>query len=113
MTESLLLTLASTIAIECGVLLLLRERRMKVLLSSVVINVLTNIPLNLFVLFVDDSWTVILLAEVLVILAEAAWYWLFLRLLRQAFTYSFLCNSISFLTGLLFLLLGNIFYLLY
>jgi len=101
----LLLALVPTVLIELGVLLLLREKRKKVLWSSVFINVFTNVPLNLYVTFVDESFTTILLAELLIILIEAAWYWLFVRRLSQAFIYSALCNAISFLTGLLFILL--------
>ena len=101
----LLLALVPTILIELGVLLLLREKRKKVLWSSVIINVFTNVPLNLYVTFVDESFTTILLAELLIILVEAAWYSLFVRRLSQAFIYSALCNAISFLTGLLFVLL--------
>jgi hypothetical protein len=105
----LLLALVPTILIELGVLQLLREKRNKVLWSSVVINVFTNVPLNLYVMFIDESFTTILLAELLIILVEAAWYWLFVRRLSQAFIYSTLCNAISFLTGLLFVLLLQIF----
>ena len=101
----LLLALLPTVLIELGVLLLLREKRKKVLWSLVIINVFTNVPLNLYVTFVDESFTTILLAELLIILIEAAWYWLFVRRLSQAFIYSSLCYAICFLTGLLFILL--------
>ena len=66
----LLLALVPTILIELGVLQLLREKRKKVLWSSVVINVFTNVPLNLYVMFIDESFTTILLAELLIILVE-------------------------------------------
>lgn len=98
---TLLLALISTILIELVVLLLLRERRKWVLGSSVVINILTNIPLNLFVIYVDSSVMTIVLGELLVIVAEALWYFLFIHSLSRAFVYSSLCNAISFLTGLL------------
>ena len=94
--------LIPTILIEWGVLWLLLERRRKVLLSSVAVNVLTNVPLNLYVIHVNDSLGTILIGEVLVILIEAAWYWLFTRSIKQAAIYSLLCNAISFLIGLLF-----------
>ena len=97
----LLLALVPTILIELVVLLLLRERRRLVLASSVVINILTNIPLNLFVIYIDSSFMTIVLGELLVIVVEALWYYLFIRDLSRAFIYSFLCNAISFLTGLL------------
>ena len=102
---TLLLALVPTILIELVVLLLLGERRGLVLGSSVVINTLTNIPLNLYVIYNDSSLMTIVLAELLVIVVEALWYYLFLRVLSSAFVYSILCNAISFLTGLLVQLL--------
>ena len=102
---TLLMALIPTILIEFVVLLLLRERSWLVLGSSVVINILTNIPLNLFVLYVDNRVMVIALGELLVVVVEAFWYYLFLRNLSRAFIYSSLCNAISFLMGLLAVLL--------
>jgi len=101
----LLLTLVPTILIELVVLLLLRERRRLVLGSSVIINILTNIPLNLYIFYIDSSMMTIVIGELLVIVVEALWYYLFLRVLLRAFIYSFLCNAICFLTGLLLQLL--------
>ena len=101
----LLLTLVPTILIELVVLLLLRERRRLVLGSSVIINILTNIPLNLYVVYIDNSMMTIVIGELLVMVVEALWYYLFLRVLSRSFIYSFLCNAISFLTGLLVQLL--------
>ena len=102
---ALLLALVPTILIELAVLLFLREQRRRVLCLSVVINILTNIPLNLFVICIDSSFMTIVLGELLVIVAEAWCYYLILRVLSRAFIYSFLCNAISFLTGLLVQLL--------
>ena len=102
---TLLLALVPTILIELVVLLLLRERSKLVLCASVVINILTNIPLNLFIIYIDSSFMTIFMGELLVIVVEALWYYLFLRVMSRAFIYSFLCNAISFLTGLLVQLL--------
>ena len=109
---TLLLALVSTILIEFVVLLLMRERRRLVLGSSVVINILTNIPLNLFAIYVDSSLMTVILGELLVILVEALCYWALLRNLSRAFIYSVLCNAISFLTGLLVQLLIVLFQIL-
>ena len=103
--QILLLSLIPTILIEYAVLVALRERSARVLGASVVVNILTNIPLNLYVLFVSNSTPAIALGEVLVFLIEGLWYWLFLRDMSKAFIYSFLCNTIRFLTGLLIQLL--------
>lgn len=97
----LLLALVATILIEFVVLLLLGERNRLVLGSSVVVNMLTNVSLNLFLLYIDDSFTTIIIAEVIIVFVEALWYFLFLRNLSRAFVYSILCNAISFLIGIL------------
>lgn len=98
---SLLATLLPTIVIELLVLWSLRERRADVLWSSVMVNILTNVPLNLFVTYVSDSIMVIIVAEVLVVLAEALWYWYFVGRWRKALIYSSLCNGFSLTVGLL------------
>ena len=105
----LLTALIPTILIELGVLWLLKEQRKKVLLSSIAVNVLTNVPLNLYVLLVNDSMGDILIGEVAVFLVEAVWYWCFTHRVKQAVIYSFLCNAISFLIGLLLQLIYQFF----
>lgn len=97
----LLSTLVLTIIIELGVLWMLRERRADVLCSSVVVNILTNIPLNLFLIYVTSSWPAWLAGELLVLLVETLWYRYFVGEWRRAFVYSALCNAISFLIGML------------
>ena len=79
----------------------LRERRADVLWSSVVVNLLTNVPLHLFLVYVSNSVAAIVAGEVLVIVIEMMWYRYFVSSWRQAFLYSFLCNGISCLVGLL------------
>ncbi len=102
MIGRLLIALIPTILIEGGVLWLMGERRKKVLGASVVVNVLTNVPLNLYLLLVNDTWATILMGEVIVVVVETLWYLLFVKRLKQAFIYSALCNATSFLIGLLF-----------
>ena len=101
MIEPLLLTLVPTIVIELIVLWALREQRGEVLGSSVVVNILTNVPLHLFVVFVSNSLPAIIVGEVLVVLVEMLWYRYFVESWRKAFIYSFLCNGFSLLAGLL------------
>ncbi|MCR5160045.1 MAG: hypothetical protein K6D37_13105 [Prevotella sp.] len=110
--SSLLLTLLPTIAIELLVLWSLRERRADVLGSSVVVNLLTNVPLHLFLVFVSSSVTAIVAGEMLVLVIEMLWYRYFVSSWRQAFMYSFLCNGISCLTGLLVQLVSRLCFLL-
>lgn len=101
MAGQLLIALTLTILIELGVLWLLMERRRKVLALSVVINVLTNVPLNLVVMHVGYSTMTVLIGELFVFIVEALWYLIFIRDIRKALIYSLLCNAVSFLIGLL------------
>ena len=108
----LLVPLVATIVIEWGVLLLLGERRRKVLMGSVVMNVLTNLPLNLFAVYVDEGWMTVVVGEALVVLIEALCYKRLVGEWQQAWIYSLLCNVVSFLAGELFVLI-SLFFTLY
>ena len=75
---------------------------------------LTHVPKfmhgwEVYVLLVNDSMGDILIGEVAVFLVEAVWYWCFTHRVKQAVIYSFLCNAISFLIGLLLQLLYQFF----
>ena len=100
MLRMLMLPLAATIVIELGVLLFIGERRRRVLLASVAINVLTNVPLNLYAVYeTPEGWGTVVAGEALVVVAEALCYRWLLADWRQAWIYSLLCNAISFLAG--------------
>ena len=105
MLKMLLWPLVATIVIELGVLLFLRERRRKVLYGSVAMNVLTNVPLNLYAIYAFDGWNTLIIGEALVVLVEALCYKRLVGEWQMAWIYSLLCNSISFLTGELFILI--------
>lgn len=106
----ILLALLATIMIEIAVLLLLGEKRRKVLLASVVINVITNVPLNIIAQYVGLSTVGVIIGELIVVAVEALWYYLFVKKASQAMVYSLLCNAISFLIGLICTTLPDICY---
>ena len=99
----LLIALVLTVQIELGVLVLMREHRANVLGLSVVVNVLTNLSLNLWLnaYYYDVSVVELLMAEAGIVVIEALAYRCVVSSWRQAFIYSVLCNAISFLTGVL------------
>lgn len=101
MLPRLLWTLVPTVLIELAVLWLLLERRSRVLASSVLVNVLTNVPLNLLLLFYGVTATGVVAGELVVLLLEWLWYWRLTRRLGLSFLYSLLCNGFSFFLGLL------------
>lgn len=106
----ILLALLATIMIEIAVLLLLGEKRRKVLLASVVINIITNVPLNIIAQYVGLSTVGVIIGELMVVVVEALWYYLFVKKASQALVYSLLCNAISFLIGLICTTLPDICY---
>lgn len=102
--------LVATIVIELGVLLFMGERHRKVLYGSVAMNVLTNVPLNLYAVYeTPEGWGTVLAGEALVVVAEALCYRWLLADWRQAWIYSLLCNAISFLAGELVVLICLLF----
>lgn len=109
MLMMLLIPLAATIVIELGALLFMGERRRKVLLASVAMNVLTNVSLNLFFIHVDERWNTLLAGEALVVLTEALCYRKLVGEWQQAWIYSLLCNAISFLAGELLVMIVFLF----
>lgn len=109
MLKMLLVPLVATIVIELGVLLFLGERRRRVLIGAVVMNVLTNVPLNLFALYAVAGWNTVIVGEALVVLMEALCFKKLLGEWQEAWIYSLLCNAISFLIGELFLLIYLLF----
>ena len=68
----LVIPLLATIVIELGVLLFLRERRRRVLWGSVGLNILTNVPLNLYAVYVGAGLTMAGVGEMLVMLASVS-----------------------------------------
>lgn len=101
----LLASLLPTIVIELMVLVGLRENRSDVLWSSVVVNILTNVPLNLYLTNVSYTLTAVIVGELVVVAVEAWWYYYFVNNMRRAAVYSILCNGISVLTGVLVMLM--------
>lgn len=102
----LLCTLVATIVIEALVLFALREKRWQVLAMSVVMNVLTNLPLNLAIRFVPalqhPSLLVQIVLEMVVVVIEATLFYAVTRNRRTAVLYAVLCNATSYLCGLIF-----------
>ena len=97
----MLAALLLTISVELGMLRLMGEKRRKVFVGSVVINILTNIPLNLVLFAVGSTIGSLLTGELLVLVLEAIGYYILIHEWKRAFIYSLLCNVASFLIGLL------------
>lgn len=97
----MLSALLLTISVEVGMLLLMGEKRKGLLIGAVAVNILTNVPLNYFLLTFGNSTERLLGGELLVLLVEALWYYAFTHQWRKAAIYSLICNATSFLVGIL------------
>lgn len=105
LTFHLLHPLVATIIIEALVLLALHERRWQIIAASVAMNVLTNVPLNVAVLFVPgfrSSLPVHLALECVVMVVEALLFYVVVHDRRKAIIYAVLCNVTSYLCGVIF-----------
>lgn len=108
--QVLLVPLMATILLESLLLLYMRERRWRVLATSVVLNIFTNVPLNAFIMaYMVTSPLCLVGLECIVVVVEFIGYWLVLHERRRAFMYSLLCNSFSALIGCLFQCLLTLF----
>jgi hypothetical protein len=88
-----------TIIIEYVVLVLLREPDKRVRYSSIVINLITNIAVNLSIIHFGYDTKNIVIGEILVFIVEALWYYWFIKDIKRAAMYSLICNAASFLIG--------------
>ena len=87
-----------TILIELLVLKLLGEKEKKILVSSLIVNALTNPAINYFI---ADNYTIfnVAVGEVIVVMIEMIWYYFFGKTIKDALIYSALCNAVSFFAG--------------
>lgn len=98
--QELLVPLMATIILESLLLLCMRERRWQVLAISVLLNICTNVPLNVFVMAYNVISPLYLVGlECVVVAVELVGYWSVLHHRGKALKYSLLCNSFSALVG--------------
>lgn len=84
--------------IELLVLKLLGEKEKKILVSSLIVNALTNPSINYFI---ADNYTIfnVTVGEIVVVMIEMIWYYFFGKTITDALIYSTLCNVVSYFAG--------------
>lgn len=101
----IILALAITLAIEVNLFMLLDYKNLKLFLLVTIINIISNVSMNLILLNIpDEIWYYIVLAiyEIGVVFLEAFFVTLFLKYkYTSALLFSFIANLSSFLIGLL------------
>lgn len=98
MVYNYIVPLLLTMLIELLVLKLLGEKEKKILVSSLIVNALTNPAINYFI---ADNYTIfnVAVGEIVVVMIEMIWYYFFGKSFKDALIYSALCNAVSFFAG--------------
>lgn len=105
--SSVLINLVLTLVIEIIVLICFREKRVKVYIASLIMNVVTNVPLNIGLTYLKRYFSslgylpLLLLGEIIVFFIEWLIYYLVLKESKRSFFYSFYSNILSFLIGII------------
>lgn len=104
MVLSIVLCFILTIIIELAVLYIFKERNKKVYIAAIIINAMTNIPLNIFTnnytfTGIANYLVIILSLELLVVVVESLLYFIVIRKYTKCLFYSTMCNLYSFLLG--------------
>ncbi|MFA5037983.1 MAG: hypothetical protein WC479_12500 [Candidatus Izemoplasmatales bacterium] len=101
MSKALLLT----IVIEITVLFLMKEKNKKIYLASIIINIFTNISLNLIIPIIPANYydIIVLGLEIVIVIIEFFLYLLLFKNPKQAIKISFFCNFFSYVLGLIFM----------
>lgn len=100
MTEPLLIT----IILEALVLLLLGERSPAFFLYWTAITTLTNVPANLFIIYVFrggevEYYITVAIIEFIVLVSEFLLCYLYTKDKKKSMLYSLVCNVASYFTG--------------
>ena len=97
----ILKALLITIVTEEICLLLMRERKIKVYLACLIINIVTNTSMNIILQHVNNYYTSLIIFEILVFIIEMLIYLLVTKKITKSIIYSLVCNVGSLLVGML------------
>lgn len=95
------ITLVITTIIEITSLLLLRENKIKIIVTSIITNLVTNISLSIILQIVDSNnyYLYLIFFEVIIVIIEALIYFIMLKDIKRALKISLLCNIASYFFG--------------
>lgn len=101
--ENLIKALVLTIIIELFALLLQKEKKPLVYLMCIIMNIITNISMNLLIqsIPIHNYDIVVIGLEIIVLIIEYFGYSLVIKSKKVAFNRALLCNLLSYLVGLL------------
>ncbi len=103
--KEIIYALILTILIEGIALIVLKEQRL--IKYSLLINIFTNIPLNLILKLLTDNFIVyiiiLIILEIIIIIIEGILYYLIIKNKKYACKISIILNASSFIIGTILL----------
>lgn len=89
-----------TIVIEEIGLLIQREKNYKIYIACLIVNIITNISLNILLQYLSDNYYLFLvILEIVIFIIEAFVYYLVNKNIVKSIRLSLICNLLSLLIG--------------
>lgn len=103
--SNILVSYLLTCLIELITLIIIKVKDKKILNYSIIVNLLTNVPLNLFIVnfnFKDiiQYFIIVIILELVIILIEGLLYYILLKDIKKSLKYSVILNVTSYIIGL-------------
>jgi hypothetical protein len=115
-TSGLIIALVITIVVEFVVIKIFRKYGKKIIFLSIGINIVTNLTMNYLLtrVFFNEYNKYLIIFELLIVLIEAAVYFIVIKNFNESLKLSAICNAASLIIGqILFRVASGIFILLY
>ena len=95
----LIIPLLTTIIVEEIVLLVFREKHIKMYVACLIVNVITNLSLNIILQFSSNYYLMLIILEITVVIIEGFVYYLIKKDWKMAIILALVCNIMSFVVG--------------
>ena len=96
----LIIPLLSTIIVEEIVLLLFREKQVKMYITCLIMNIITNISLNIILQFSSNYYLMLIILEIVIVIIEGFIYYLIKKDFKKVIILALICNVMSFIVGM-------------
>ena len=96
----LIIPLLTTIIVEEIVLLVFREKQIKMYVACLIVNIITNLSLNIILQFSSNYYSMLIILEITVVIIEGFVYYLIKKDWKMAIILALVCNIMSFVVGM-------------
>ena len=96
----LIIPLLTTIIVEEIVLLVFREKQIKMYVACLIVNVITNLSLNIILQFSSNYYLMLIILEIAVVIIEGFVYYLIKKDWKMTIILALVCNIMSFVVGM-------------